>query len=164
MIGRLEFENPPKASYTALTTATYSTIEKVGGESTANTAVKVKDSIFGGINAFASVILADSTGNKSPPTNQMNEFHSDSEDEDLDCSVDERSLLSVGVLKARFEKFNLVSNGLVFGNFFHERHYKHNYARACTVYGLIRFAIIFMAKCTVCCSQKQKIWSFTNKN
>lgn len=83
MIGRLEFENPPKASYTALTTATYSTIEKVGGESTANTAVKVKDSIFGGINAFASVILADSTGNKSPPTNQMNEFHSDSEDEDL---------------------------------------------------------------------------------
>jgi len=57
-----------QASYTALTTATYSTIEKVGGESTANTAVKVKDSIFGGINAFASVILADST---------------DSEDEDL---------------------------------------------------------------------------------
>ena len=72
MIGRLEFENPPKASYTALTTATYSTIEKVGGESTANTAVKVKDSIFGGINAFASVILADSTGKKAPP-NQSNE-------------------------------------------------------------------------------------------
>jgi len=57
-----------QASYTALTTATYSTIEKVGGESTANTAVKMKDSIFGGINAFASVILADST---------------DSEDEEL---------------------------------------------------------------------------------
>lgn len=57
-----------QASYTALTTATYSTIEKVGGETTANTAVKMKDSIFGGINAFASVILADST---------------DSEDEEL---------------------------------------------------------------------------------
>ena len=53
--------------------------------------------------------------------------------EDLDCSVEERSLLSVGVLKARFEKFNLFSNGVVFGNFFLELHSKHNYARACTV-------------------------------
>ena len=35
----------------------------MGGEDTANRAVKVKDTIFGGINAFASAILADSTGN-----------------------------------------------------------------------------------------------------
>ena len=34
---------------------------QVGGTTTAATAVKVKDSIFGGINAFASVILADTS-------------------------------------------------------------------------------------------------------
>ena len=34
---------------------------QVGGTTTAATAVKMKDSIFGGINAFASVLLADTS-------------------------------------------------------------------------------------------------------
>jgi len=50
-----------QAGYSAISSATYDTITKVGGTTTAATAVKMKDSIFGGINAFASVLLADTS-------------------------------------------------------------------------------------------------------
>lgn len=43
----------------------------------------MKDSIFGGINAFASVILADSTGNANPSYRPIKIIRSDSEDEEL---------------------------------------------------------------------------------
>jgi len=50
-----------KATYSAFSEATYSTIEQVGGRETAKTATAVKDSVFGAVNAIASVILADSS-------------------------------------------------------------------------------------------------------
>jgi len=55
------FVEDTQASYSAISTATFDTITKVGGTTTAATAVKMKDSIFGGINAVASVLLADTS-------------------------------------------------------------------------------------------------------
>jgi len=50
-----------KATYSAFSEVTYTTIEQVGGSDTAKTATAVKESVFGAVNALASVILADTS-------------------------------------------------------------------------------------------------------